>query len=127
MRSVWTRNLIIVGKFAGFSKTSSSKSMNRVLGWLPLILIGVCASGQSRILTSNRYHLGVTGKPEWLWFEGRTPFSNRLDIHFAAQTNRQAATLRIRQEDVKLDWTVQLNGRKLGTLFLMEQPLVHTL
>src|SRR5215470_14795817 len=101
--------------------------MNRVFGWLPLVLIGVCASGQPRVLDSNRYHLGVAGKPEWLWFEGQTPFSNRLDIHFPAQTNDQEATLFIRQDDVKLDWIVQLNGRKLGTLFLMEQPLVHTL
>jgi hypothetical protein len=92
-----------------------------------LLAAAACASGQTRILDTNRYHLGVAGKPEWLSFEGQTPFSNRLDIHFAAQTNADEATLFIRQDDVKLDWTVQLNGRKLGTLFLMEQSLVQTL
>jgi hypothetical protein len=92
-----------------------------------LLAAAACASGQTRILDANCYHLGVAGKPEWLSFEGQTPFSNRLDIHFAAQTNTDEATLFIRQEDVKLEWSVQLNGRKLGTLFLMEQPLVQTL
>src|SRR5215471_1392094 len=92
-----------------------------------LLVAAACASGQPRVVDPNRYHLGVTGKPEWQWFEGRTPFSNRLDIHFAAQANSHEATLFIRQEDVKLERTVQLNGRKLGSLLLMEQPLVHTL
>jgi hypothetical protein len=92
-----------------------------------LLAAAACVSGQTLILNTNRYHLGVAGKPEWLSFEGQTPFSNRLDIHFAAQTNADEATLFIRQDDVKLDWTVQLNGRKLGTLFLMEQSLVQTL
>src|SRR5262245_29296526 len=101
--------------------------MNRAFRSLPFILISVCASGQLRVLDSNRYHLGVAGKPEWQWFEGQTPLSNRLDIHFAAQSNSHEATLFIRQEDVKLDWPVQLNGRKLGNLFLMEEPLVHAL
>jgi hypothetical protein len=92
-----------------------------------LLAAAACASEQTRILDPSRYHLGVAGKPEWLSFEGQTPFSNRLDIHFVAQSNGDEAALFIRQEDVKLDWTVQLNGRKLGTLFLMEQSLVQTL
>src|SRR5258706_5032105 len=92
-----------------------------------LLAVAPWASAQSRILDANHYHLGVAGNPEWQWFEGRTPFSNRLDIHFAAESNSREAAMFIRQEDVKLDWTVQLNGRKLGNLFLMEQPLVHTL
>ena len=85
------------------------------------------ASAQPKLLDSREYHLGATGKPEWQWFEGQTPFSNRLDIHFTSEANEREATLFLRQTDVKLDWPVHLNGRKLGTLFLMEQPLVHTL
>ena len=91
-----------------------------------LLAAATCAMTQTRILDPNRYHLGVAGKPEWLCFEGQTPYSNRLDIHFAAQQNGTEATLFIRHDDVKLDWTVQLNGHKLGTLFLMEQSLVQT-
>src|SRR5437870_2253300 len=92
-----------------------------------LVAVTCCASAQLRVLDAHRYHLGVTGKPEWQWFEGQTPHSNRLDIHFAAQTNSQEAALFLRQEDVKLDWTVRLNGRRLGTFFLMDEPLLHTL
>src|SRR5262249_2608052 len=31
------------------------------------------------------------------------------------------------QDNVKLDWAVEVNGKKVGTLFLMEAPLVHPL
>src|SRR5436190_7205887 len=92
-----------------------------------LFAAACCASAQLRVLDAHWYHLGVKGKPEWQWFEGQTPYSNRLDIHFAAQTNSSEATLFLHQQDVKLDWTIQLNGCRLGTLFLMEEPLLHTL
>jgi hypothetical protein len=79
------------------------------------------------MLEAREYHLGVAGKPEWQWFEGQTPFSNRLDVHFVSEPNEHEATLLLRQTDVKLEWPVRLNGHKLGNLFLMEQPLVCAL
>ena len=109
--------------FCGFSNYLTGP----VALFAALFAIAFCASAQLRVLDAHRYHLGAAGRPEWRWFEGRTPYSNRLDILFAAHTNDSEATLFLRQEDVKRDWTVQLNGRRLGTLFLMEQPLLHTL
>jgi hypothetical protein len=100
---------------------------------LPLALLVVFFCGiqsgfaQARVLDAGRHHLGVVGRPEWRWFEGATPASNRLDIRFSAKANDREATLFIRQRDVKLDWVVELNGRKLGSLFLVEEPVVHTL
>src|SRR5687768_11061850 len=64
------------------------------------------------------------GEPEWAEFADRTPAGKRLDHRFDAQPNKEQTTLFIRQVDVKLDWDVELNGRKLGKLFLMEYPLV---
>ena len=32
-------------------------------------------------------------------------------------------TLFVWQDDVKQDWRVELNGKRLGSLFLMEAPL----
>src|SRR5437870_7322013 len=92
-----------------------------------LLACGARATAQPRVLDATHYHLGLVGKPEWEWFEGKTPSSNRLDLHFTGTENETEATLFIRQEDVKFEWVVQLNGRKLGTLFQMEQPLIHTI
>ncbi len=48
-------------------------------------------------------------------------------MEFDGRANAQPATLLIRQRDVKLKWPVLLNGRKLGTLDLIEYPEVATL
>ena len=54
--------------------------------------------------------------------EGRS-----LEVRFAAEVNHGEATLSIRQRGVKLAWRVRLNGRDIGGLFVMEEPLVLTL
>ncbi|MBI2925800.1 MAG: PHP domain-containing protein [Verrucomicrobia bacterium] len=87
----------------------------------------VSGSEPARILDARVYHLGTVGQPEWRQFEGKTPHGQRLEVRFTAQANAREATLFLRQDDVKLDWFVELNGRRLGKLFLMEAPLVHTL
>jgi hypothetical protein len=64
---------------------------------------------------------------EWSIFEGRQPAGSDLRLKFNSKPNTREHTLFIRQDDVKQEWTVTLNGRKLGALFLMEADLVHTL
>jgi hypothetical protein len=80
------------------------------------------------ILTTTR-HLGVANQPEWSVFAGRQTDGTNLVVTFDTPppANADEHTLFIRQDDVKQDWTVTLNGRRLGQLFLMEAPLVHTL
>src|SRR6266498_2930067 len=80
----------------------------------------------SRIIDEKMYYLGTPGDPEWEEFAGRTPHGRRLDIKFAARANTNENTLFVRQRDVKLDWGVELNGRKLGKLFLSEQDLIQS-
>jgi hypothetical protein len=46
-------------------------------------------------------------------------------LHFSAKSNAGEATLLIRQDDVKQDWAVELNKKRIGKLFLMEADLVH--
>ena len=94
---------------------------------LILLSCGLTADGQPRVIDGKRYHLGTAGRPEWEWFQGKAPDGQRLDIRFQATKNAREATLFIRQDDVKVEWKVQLNGRELGRLFLMESALVHTL
>jgi hypothetical protein len=80
--------------------------------------------GRSQTLVTNRYHLRSGATPEWEEFENKTPHGTRLDLKFQAQKNSSENTLLIHQYNVKLEWQVQINGQKLGTLFLMEDPLV---
>jgi hypothetical protein len=97
----------------------------RIIG---VILISFAIAGfgraQSVEIDSERYHLRSGTVAEWEEFENKTPASNRLDLRFSARRNRSEATLLIHQYNVKLEWPVQINGQKIGTLFLMEDPLV---
>jgi len=94
---------------------------------LILLLVATDAGGAPRILDSKRYPLRSGSGPEWQEFEGTTPYGSRLDIRFTAEKNSTEGTLFIRQSDVKQEWPVELNGRKLGKLFLMEAPLVYAM
>jgi hypothetical protein len=78
-------------------------------------------------LDRSRYHLGIAGEPEWEEFAGRTPHGPRLDLRFTARANAEEWTIFIRQENVKEEWDVLLNGRKLGRLVLQELLLVAAL
>jgi len=80
-----------------------------------------------RVIDDQLYYLGTPGDPEWQEFAGRTPVGRRLDLKFTARANTNENTLFLRQRDVKLDWGVELNGRKLGKLFLSEQDLIQSL
>src|SRR2546425_4123900 len=80
-----------------------------------------------RVIDEKLYYLGTPGDPEWQEFAGRTPHGRRLDLKFTARANTNENALFLRQRDVKLDWGVELNGRKLGKLFLSEQDLIQSL
>lgn len=84
------------------------------------------AAQSSHFVDEKVYHLGTAGDPEWQEFERKTPHGRRLDVKFTAPKNATEQTLFIRQRDVKLEWGVELNGRKLGKLFLMEADLVQS-
>src|SRR5881227_1061036 len=102
--------------------------LNRVLS--AVLLPGAVASVVAqplRVIDPKLYYLGTAGDPEWQEFAGKTPHGRRLDLKFTARANTNENTLFLRQRDVKLDWSVQLNGRKLGKLFLSEQDLIQSL
>jgi hypothetical protein len=79
------------------------------------------------LLNSGPIHLRSGNVPEWGEFAARTPDGRRLDLRFTAQPNASEATLFIQQDDVRQNWLVELNGKRLGNLFLMEADLVHAL
>jgi hypothetical protein len=79
------------------------------------------------LLNARPVHLRSGATAEWDEFSSRIPAGRRLDLRFHATTNTEPATLLIRQEDVRQDWAVELNGQRLGKLFLMEADLIHAL
>ena len=92
-----------------------------------LVLAYRLKGAEAWVLNSGPTHLRSGDVPEWEEFAARTPNGRRLDLRFTTQTNASEATLFIRQDDVRQDWLVELNGKRLGNLFLMEADLVHTL
>src|SRR5688572_14629584 len=92
---------------------------------LALFLSMTLACGAA--LDSRMHHLRSGAEPEWEEFAQKAPEGKRVDVRFEGEANKEEITLFIRQIDVKLDWLVELNGRRLGKLFLMEYPLVHSL
>ncbi|MGV3771282.1 MAG: CehA/McbA family metallohydrolase [Verrucomicrobiales bacterium] len=67
------------------------------------------------------------GGPEWDIFRDRKSSGTNLVIEFQVNTGGSAYHLLIDQEDVKQDWEVEFNGKKVGKLFLMEERLIHSL
>ena len=65
--------------------------------------------------------------PEWQEFEGSTPHGPQLELTFTAEANPREATLFIRQRNVKTAWSVMVNGRRIGALETLTQPLVRAL
>ena len=89
---------------------------------LALFFIGGSASAEI-VLESRRLHLGKEGQWEWDEFKDRKVNAERLEIRFRATANSAEQTLRIRQSNVKLNWPVILNGKKIGALTLAETPM----
>jgi hypothetical protein len=78
-------------------------------------------------LDAQRYHLRSGTNAEWQEFAASSVHGSRLDVPFVATSNVTDHSIFLWQDDVKLDWRVEVNGRRIGALFLMESPLVHTL
>ncbi len=79
------------------------------------------------VLNVQRQHLRSGTEAEWADFDNLRPDGKRLDLSFTSQSNAQEQTLFIRQDDVRHDWFVELNRKRIGKLFLMEADLIHTI
>src|SRR5688572_14510637 len=78
-----------------------------------VLLVAFCFSltAAPLVINSQRVHLRSGDTPEWQEFATQTPNGRRLDLKFSASSNRTEATLFIRQDEVRQDWPVELNGR----------------
>ncbi len=94
-----------------------------------LLVLSGCATVQLErtFLEPRMHHLGTPGSPEWEEFAAGSPPGQRLDVRFDARANPAEQTLFLRQDNVKLNWTVELNGRRVGRLLPIEYPLVQAI
>ena len=96
--------------------------MHRLLTSFALLLT-IHASAAETVLESRRLHLGKAGAYEWDEFTDRKVDAERMELHFQSQANTSEQVLRVWQRDVKLNWPVLLNGKKLGILTTAETPM----
>jgi hypothetical protein len=92
-----------------------------------LLSLHACLIAEPIVINSERIRLGEPNAPEWEWFEKDPPRVGPLELRFQGKANAEEATLFIRQADVKLEWRVQVNGKRLGHLSLMEEDLTSAL
>ncbi len=98
-----------------------------MMKWIACVAISCLGLSAGELtLDDRRYHLRSGTNAEWADFAASTPHGSRLDIRFQSRHVSQDHTLLVWQDDVKLDWRVELNGRRLGNLFAMEAPLDGT-
>ena len=94
--------------------------------WLMTLMLiprMLCAADGQLEIETRRLHLGKPGQWEWDIFKHQKVDAERLEYRFQGKSNANEQTLRIWQRDVKLDWQVKLNGRRLGKLVNMEEAL----
>ena len=102
----------------------------RILYGLALLLVSSSfAEPASAPITLNteQLHLRSGDTAEWEEYAADPPKGRRWETRFTSQSNSLPAALFIEQNDVRQDWFVDLNSKRLGKLFLMEAELVHTL
>jgi hypothetical protein len=68
-------------------------------------------------------HLRNGSLPEWAEFAASTP-DRELVVVFPASANRSDYTLELVQEDVKQEWSIAVNDRRIGTLERDEKQMV---
>ncbi|WP_128543245.1 CehA/McbA family metallohydrolase [Larkinella soli] len=81
---------------------------------LLLVAVGYGLPAQSLVVEQPLHHLRAGDEPEWNRFRGSA--EKQLTVRFSARKNNVEQTLSLRQEDVRLGWSVTLNGQELGRL-----------
>ncbi len=85
--------------------------------------IATLLSADELTLEAKRLHLGKPGEYEWDEFKDRPVDGERAEVRFQSKTNTTEQTLRIWHSNVKYNWPVKMNGRKLGILTTAETPM----
>jgi hypothetical protein len=95
----------------------------KFLSFLLLVAAAFSAHAADVILEARTLHLGRPGSYEWEEFKDRPVDGEKLERRFQAAANATEQTLRLWHSNVKLNWTVKLNGKRLGILTTAETPM----
>ncbi|MCA9208268.1 MAG: hypothetical protein KDA55_07930, partial [Planctomycetales bacterium] len=90
------------------------------------LLLGQAAAiiaAEPRTLDDRLLHLRNGESREWADF-AESPDADSLTVAFQAEANSTEQTLRLRQQDVKQAWRVELNGQPLGQLERDENDMI---
>src|SRR5690606_35064229 len=90
---------------------------------IALIPHRAAAADAPRTLLESLTHLRPEGPREWEEFPEQ-PQAHQLELTFTAAPNEREQTLRLRQQDVKQTWQIELNGKELGHLHRDENDMV---
>lgn len=94
--------------------------MRKLFIFLALV---VPAAAEVRILDAEMHHLRF-GEREWSEFPEEAE-ADRLQLAFEAKANDAEQTLILRQQDVKQQWVVTLNGKPIGKLRVDENDMIE--
>ena len=87
------------------------------------------AFGASQVIDVDNqlYYLGKPNDPEWDEFRGQSAAGLAKTWSISGSLNSSESTLFIRARDVKLVWSVLLNGRTITNLFVSEDDVVNAI
>ena len=98
--------------------------MLRLAIFASVLSLPLTTSAQSIVVDSQTRHLRSGVQREWSRFPAKAE-GDRSDYVFEATKNTKPATLTIRQADVRLNWEVSLNGKRIGRLRQDENDMVY--
>jgi hypothetical protein len=93
------------------------------LFFIVLISAFSVANANERTLDARLHHIRCGDQREWSEFPAEAE-AQELRIEFNAEAVDRETTLRLRHRDVKQRWTIELNGRSLGSLPINENDTV---
>ena len=80
-------------------------------------------AADTTVITADMHHLRSLDVREWSEFPEQAEGAS-LQLEFAGEPNAKEMTLLVRQQDVKQNWRVKLNGREVGALVIDENDMV---
>lgn len=103
--------------YRGFRHCKRAASGTRQIVFCCFLFLNLSnfAEGQQKLLDPSMHLLRTGETPEWDEFKNGAA-KKELTLKFAGRENAGEQTLQLRQYEVKHDWQVLLNGKKLGML-----------
>lgn len=100
-----------------------SPAMTRLLAFVLLLLAVDSTRADTITLTDQMHHLRSSGTREWAEFPEQADAAS-YETSFTVAEPAKDYCLRIRHQDIKARWRVQLNDRDLGTLRIDENDMI---